>query len=112
MAGATSSTIRAMSGQSHRSSSTPSRLPAALGLARETGREEIHATAPRAAVEGFKIVGHRRWIHGLVFHPRHEGRRRVGIPLDVHHGAVLLAEGEVESELEATSPGTKCHPME
>lgn len=42
------------------------------GLARETCRNEIHDSTPRAAIEGRKIVPNRSRIQGRVFHPRHE----------------------------------------
>ena len=56
-------------------------------LAGETGSDEIHSAAPRSAVEGREIVPNRRSIQGLVFHPRHESGRRVGVPLNVTNGA-------------------------
>lgn len=65
--------------------STGSRLTERL--ARETGSDEIHSAAPRSAVEGREIVPNRRSIQGLVFHPRHESGRRVGVPLNVTNGA-------------------------
>lgn len=75
-------------------------------LAGEAGRDEIHSAAPRSAVEGREIVPDRSPIQGLVFHPRHESGRCVGVPLAVTHGAVGVSEGEVESELQSSRSGT------
>jgi hypothetical protein len=52
-------------------------------LTRVTAREDIHRSTPRAAVKGGNIVPDRRAIQGLVFHPRHEGGRCIGLALDV-----------------------------
>jgi hypothetical protein len=76
-------------------------------LAGETGRDEIHAAAPRAAVEGREIVPDRSAIQGLVFHPRHEAGRGEGFPLDIAHSSVGVSESEVESEFQSSDPGTK-----
>lgn len=74
-------------------------------LAGETGSDEIHSTAPRATVEGGKVIPDRRAIQGLVFHPRHENGRRVGVPLNETNGSVLHPCGP-ESDGEASIPGT------
>jgi len=76
------------------------------GLAGEPGSDEIHLAAPRVRVEGEQVVPDRSCTQGLVFHPRHESGRGVGVPLDVTHSAVLLSEGEFDSELEAADAGT------
>jgi hypothetical protein len=76
------------------------------GLAGEAGRDDIHAATPRSPVEGGEVVPDRSRIQGLVCHPRHEGGCRVGFPLDVHHAAVVIAEGDVESEFESAGSGT------
>lgn len=75
------------------------------GLAGEAGRDEIHAAAPWAAVEGFEIVPYRSAIQGRVRHPRHESGRRIAVPLDVTHTSVFVVEGELEAELQSSSPG-------
>ncbi len=82
------------------------------GQAGEAGRDEIHAAAPRAAVEGLDVVPHRSLIQGLVFHPRHEDGRSVGVPLDVTHSAAGVSEGEAEAQLEAADPGADGEPGE
>lgn len=67
-------------------------------LAGEAGSDEIHPSTPCCAVEGCEIVPDRRPIHGLVFHPRHESGRCVGVPLNVSHGsAINPGEGEPEA---------------
>lgn len=75
-------------------------------LARVARRDEIHDAAPRAAIEGLEVVGNRRRIQGLVFHPRHETGRRIGLPLDVAHGSRGASAGEADAELQASDPGT------
>ena len=87
-------------------------------LARIATMDDIHRAAPRLAVEGGNIVPDRRAIQGRVFHPRHEGGRSVGVPLDVTHSAVP-GDGEMEAEIkpsgssaegksEQASPATIC----
>lgn len=75
-------------------------------LARVSRRDEIHDSAPRAAIEGREIVPDRRAIQGRVFHPGHEDGRGEGFPLDVANTAIGVSEGELEPELEATDSGT------
>ncbi len=78
-------------------------LPASCAerLAGESGSDEIHRSTPRCAVEGAEIVPDRRWIQGLVFHPRHEDGRCVGVPLNVSHGDCGNS-GNAEPKLEAS----------
>ena len=68
-------------------------------LARETGSDEIHSSAPRCAVEGREIVPDRRLIQVRLFHPGHESGRCVGVPLNVSHGEAIES-GESEGKLE------------
>ncbi len=75
-------------------------------LAWETGRDESHLTAKEAAWEGREIVPDRRAIQGLVFHPRHETGRCVGVPLAVTHTAIPWSEGKLESQLKSSNSGT------
>lgn len=75
-------------------------------LARVSGSDEIHLSAPSAAVEGREIVPDRRAIQGLVAHPRHESGRRAGVPLDETHGSVV-GLGECNAEVEASVPGAE-----
>lgn len=56
-------------------------------LAGETGSDEIHASAPRCAVEGREIVPDRRLIQGRLAHPGHEDGRCVAVPFNVSHSA-------------------------
>jgi hypothetical protein len=91
-------------------------------LAGITGREDLYAAAPRAAVEGSEIVPDRRRSQCLVFHPRHESGRGVTFPLDVTNssvGGLCDMQAEIESgiagaerqagERPAFSIGTKIH---
>jgi hypothetical protein len=57
-------------------------------LAGITGSEDMNASTPRRAIEGFKIVPNRRLIQGRVCHPRHESSRGMGFPLDVTDSAI------------------------
>ncbi len=75
-------------------------------LARIAAMDDIHHAAPRLAVKGGNVVPDRRAIQTLVFHPRHESCRRIGVPLDITHGSIAW-DGEVKSEIEATSPGAE-----
>jgi hypothetical protein len=43
-------------------------------------------------------------IQGLVFHPRHESGRCVGVPLEVHHG-FASGIGDSESEIKPADTG-------
>ncbi|MCL9999224.1 MAG: hypothetical protein NBV68_07570 [Erythrobacter sp.] len=71
----------------------------AEGLAGITGREDMNAIAPRAAVEGSQIVPYRRAIQPRVFHPCHESGRSMGFPLDETCSAISgLGDGEPEFE--------------
>lgn len=71
----------------------------AEGLAGITGREDMNAVTPRAAVEGSEIVPHRRAIQPRVFHPGHESGRSMGLPLDETCSAISgLGDGEPEFE--------------
>lgn len=77
------------------------------GLAGESSSDEIHAAAPRSAVEGSEIVGDRRLIQGLVFHPRHESGRCVAVPLNNTHKTGSTGDGELESESDAFVAGAE-----
>ncbi len=74
-------------------------------LTREAGRDEINPAAIREAVEGLEIVPNKRPIQGLVFHPRHESGRCVGVPLNVTHSSIVRS-GEADPKLEPSIPGT------
>lgn len=77
------------------------------GLAGEARRDKVHRSAPRASIEGGQVVPHRRLIQGLVLHPRHEGGRCIGVPLDCTHKAVGVSEGEAQPEFESTAAGAE-----
>lgn len=61
-------------------------------LAREARNEEIHASAPRCAVEGEQVRPDRRRIKGSRFHKAGKLRGCRGFPLHVANGSVLDAE--------------------
>lgn len=75
-------------------------------LARIARKEDVHAAAPRSAVEACNIVPDRSRIQGRVFHPGHEDGRGVGFPLDVTHSPVS-ADGEVQAEVESAGARTE-----
>jgi hypothetical protein len=78
-------------------------------LAREAGSDEIHAAAPRAAVEGGEVRPDRSVLQGLVRHPRHEDGRSEGFPLDETHAAEA-GDDEPEPELQPADPGAEGEP--
>lgn len=75
-------------------------------LTRVARSEDIHDAAPRAAIEGCKVVPDRCRIQGFVFHPRHESGCCEGFPLDVTHSPVS-GTGDVEAEVEPASAGAQ-----
>ena len=75
-------------------------------LARIARKDDVHAAAPRSAVEACNIVPDRSRIQGRVFHPGHENGRRVGFPLDVTHSPVS-ADGEMQAEIEPAGARTE-----
>jgi hypothetical protein len=78
-------------------------------LARIARKDDVHAAAPRPAVEAGNVVPDRSPIQGRVFHPGHENSRRVGFPLDVTHSPVS-ADGEVQAEVESAGAGAEREP--
>ncbi|GER08837.1 hypothetical protein GCM10007972_24650 [Iodidimonas muriae] len=80
-------------------------------LARIARSEDVHAAAPRAAIEGSNVVPDNSRIQGRVFHPRHEHGRGIGFPLDVTHSAVSGA-GDVQGEIETAGPGAEGEPVQ
>lgn len=78
----------------------------AEGLTGITGRDEMNAAAPRAAVEGSQIVPDSSRRQGLVFHPCHESGRRVSLPLDVTNSPIS-GLGDVQAEIEAGVAGAE-----
>jgi hypothetical protein len=82
----------------------PAALQACEGkrLAGVSASDERNLATPRAAIEGFDIVPDRRVIQGLVRHPRHEGGRGEGFPLDETNSAVS-GFCDVEAELQSAN---------
>lgn len=61
-------------------------------LAREPRNEEIHASAPRCAIEGEQVRPDRRRIKRSRFHKADKLRGSSGFPLHVANGAVLVSK--------------------
>lgn len=78
----------------------------AEGLAWITGRDDMNAAAPRAAVEGSQVAPDRSRCQGLVCHPGHESGRSMGFPLDIAHSSVP-GLGDVQAEVETPVSGTE-----
>jgi hypothetical protein len=74
-------------------------------LARISGSEDIHLSAPGAAVESFDVVPDRGVVDRSVAHARLEDFDRERVALDIADGTVSRI-GDVESEFEAGSTGT------
>lgn len=75
-------------------------------LAWITGRDDMNAVAPRFAVEGSQIVPNRGLAQGRVFHPRHEGGRCMGFPLDISHSPVS-GFCDVQAEIKSAISGAE-----
>lgn len=85
---------------------TASAAGRAEGLAGIARQHDIHSSAPRAAVEGCKVIPYRRVAKGLVGHPRHENRRSEGVPLDVTHSPEA-GFCKPHAEVQASDAGTQ-----
>jgi hypothetical protein len=84
-------------------------------LAGVAGKEAIHMAAPRAAVEGAKVIPDRRLIQGRVFHPRHESGRGEGFPLNVTNSARAEAEefkGQLHGEVQSAGSGAQAEAVD
>jgi len=79
-------------------------------LARIARSDDVHRAAPRAAVEGSKVVPYRRAIQGRVFHPRHESGCGEGFPFDMAH-STISGDGEDEPEVEPACAGAEREPV-
>ncbi|GAA0774784.1 hypothetical protein GCM10009077_11070 [Roseibium denhamense] len=71
-------------------------------LAGISASDEMNLSTPRSTVEGGNIVPQRRWIQGLVFHPRHEGACSEGFPLDVTNSSIS-GFCDMEAELQTSN---------
>jgi len=78
----------------------------AEGLTGIACSDEMKAAAPRAAVEGSKIVPDSRLTQGLVRHPCHESGRGMALPLDETYSSIL-GLGDVQAEIEAGVAGAE-----
>jgi len=74
-------------------------------LARISGSEHIHLSAPGQSVESFDVVPDRRVVDRSVAHARLENFDRERVALDIADGSVVWF-GNVESEFKAGSTGT------
>ena len=77
----------------------------AVRLARDSADEHIHAAAIEFAWEVVKVIPDNSLIQGRVFHPGHEHRRSVGVPLDITHAAAS-GHGQGKGQVQPAGPGT------
>ena len=75
-------------------------------LARIARSDDVHHSAPRAAVESSNVVPYNSLIQGRVFHPRHESGCGVGFPLDIAH-STISGDGDGEAEVEPACAGAQ-----
>jgi hypothetical protein len=75
-------------------------------LARIARKDDIHAAAPRAAVEGSNVIPDKCLIQGRVSHPRHEDGCGVGFPFDMAH-STISGDGDGEPEVETACAGAE-----
>ena len=75
-------------------------------LARIARSDDVHRTAPRAAVEGDNVVPDNSMIQGRIFHPRHESGCGVGFPFDMAH-STISGDGDGQPEVESTRAGAE-----
>ncbi|TCR70538.1 hypothetical protein EV560_101945 [Bosea sp. BK604] len=78
----------------------------AEGLAGVACQDDIHRSAPRAAVEGGKIIPDRCITKGLVSHPGHEHGRGETVPLDITHGS-KSGFCDCQAEIQPANAGTE-----
>jgi len=74
-------------------------------LTRRASSDEIHAAAPRAAVEGSQVRPDRSRLQTAVLHARDQDCGCVSFPLNVTDGS-QRGDGESDTELETSNPGT------
>lgn len=72
-------------------------------LAGITGKDDMNAATPRAAIEGFDIVINRGLAQVRVRHPAHEGGRGPCVPFDETNS---LKSGFSDFNSKVQSPGT------
>ncbi len=78
----------------------------AEGLAGISGRDDMNAATPCAAVEGFKVIPDRRMIQGRVIHPGHESGRSMGFPLDETNSSIS-GFCDMQAEVQAAVSGAQ-----
>ena len=76
------------------------------GLAGITGRDDMNAATPRAAVKGFEIVPDRSLSQGRVCHPRHDSGRGETVSLDITNSSIA-GFCEMQSEVQSGDTGAK-----
>src|SRR3990167_4863519 len=74
-------------------------------LARVSTNDAIHNSTPRFAIKGDNRIPNRRFIHTLVFHPRHEYGRGESIEFTVTYNSGV-GDGKFESEVKP--PDSAC----
>lgn len=80
------------------------------GLAGISGREDMNAATPRAAVKGSQIVPDRSRSQGRVRHPCHERGRGETVSLDITHSSES-GFCEVKAEIQSADTGAKAEAM-
>jgi hypothetical protein len=78
----------------------------AVGLAGESRSDDVHASTPRASVEGSQVRPDRSRSHGVRFHRCDQVRCGEGFPLHVQDWLNLEA-GESQSEFEPSVAGAE-----
>ena len=86
--------------------SAPALARDAEWLTRIARSDDVHRSAPRAAIEGSNVVPDNSLIQGRVFHPRHESGCGEGFPFDMAH-STISGDGDGEAEVEPASAGAK-----
>jgi hypothetical protein len=75
-------------------------------LAGITGSDDMNASTPRTAIEGFEIVPDRSRSQGRIRHPCHESGRGETVSLDIT-GSSICGFCEVKAEIESGNTGAK-----
>jgi hypothetical protein len=79
----------------------------APGLTGKSRSDEIHHSTPASSVERGEVIPNRRAAQGLVFHPRHEIGRGIGVPLDVANGASPSSGRQAEAKFQSSDTGAE-----
>jgi hypothetical protein len=81
-----------------------------MALAGYSGNDCTHFSSESVCWKGVKVSADSRTIQGRTFHPRHENRRGVGVPLDVTNTSRVesaCCHRAVKSSIEHSDAGTE-----